>query len=176
MTASKGVGRGRAPAVLAGERYGRLTVAAYAGSKGGARTYFCSCECGAEMIALGSSLRKGHTRSCGCLKSELCTDRARAMGLQVTHGLSRHPDYVGWQTMHRRCEDPGDKSWGRYGGRGITACPRWSGSDGFPNFLADMGPRPEPGWHLHRIDSARGYEPGNCEWLSPSRHYEVHHG
>lgn len=174
MTASRDVGRGRPPAVLPGERYGRLTVIEYAGSANGSRTYRCACDCGREIIAVGSSVRKGHTKSCGCYKSDVKSEWARTSGWQFRHGLSRHPNYTLWQGIHRRCEDPENKSWTRYGGRGIAVCERWSGRHGFPNFLADVGPSPQRGWHLHRVDSDRGYEPGNCQWLSPAEHNAIH--
>lgn len=174
MTISRGVGRGRPPAVLPGEKYGRLTVLEYAGSLKGVREYRCACECGTNITVAGSSIRKGHTKSCGCLKSELSAERAREMGLQETHGLSRHPDYTLWQGIHRRCEDSANKSWENYGGRGIAVCERWSGRDGFPNFLADMGSQPGILWHVHRLDRDGNYEPGNCQWMSPAEHGALH--
>lgn len=64
--------------------------------------------------------------------------------------------------MIRRCTDPKDSHYPRWGGRGITVCDRWRQ---FPNFLADMGERP-PGMTLERKDNDRGYEPDNCEWAS----------
>jgi hypothetical protein len=174
MTTSRGVGRGRPPATEAGDRYARLTVLNYAGSDRGERWYSCVCACGRRVTVRGAALRAGHTKSCGCLKSETSAQQARKMGAQDTHGLSRHPGYTLWQGMHRRCEDPLNKSWRHYGARGITVCERWSGPDGFPAFLADMGPQPGPRWHLHRMDRDRGYEPGNCEWLSPAEHGALH--
>jgi hypothetical protein len=56
----------------------------------------------------------------------------------------------------------------RYGG--VKVCERWYK---YKNFLADMGERPE-GHQIHRIDNTRGYEPGNCEWLTPQQHREKH--
>ena len=174
MTVSRGLGRGRPPATVPGDKYERLTVLEYAGSKNGVRMYRCICECGNIVVTPGTSLRSGHRKSCGCLKAEKCGEHARTSGMQFRHGLSRHPNYTLWQGIHRRCEDPENKSWGRYGGRGIKVCERWTGRDGFPNFLADVGPSPQKGWHLHRIDSDRDYEPGNCQWLSPAEHNAVH--
>lgn len=65
--------------------------------------------------------------------------------------------------MRQRCNDPGSKSYARYGGRGIKVSERW---DSFPNFLADMGSRPSPRHSLERIDNAKGYEPGNARWAT----------
>lgn len=66
--------------------------------------------------------------------------------------------------MLSRCSDPRNNSYRFYGARGVAVCERWLS---FDNFLADMGPRPS-GKTLDRIDSARGYEPGNCRWATPT--------
>lgn len=67
-----------------------------------------------------------------------------------------------WSSMKQRCFYRKHKSYGDYGGRGITVCHRWLK---FENFLADMG-EPPPGLTLERKNNDDGYHPGNCRWAS----------
>ena len=39
--------------------------------------------------------------------------------------MSRTPTYACWVDMKRRCFNPNDKYYSKYGGRGITVCDRW---------------------------------------------------
>jgi hypothetical protein len=80
----------------------------------------------------------------------------------TTHGMHGSRTYQAWGNMISRCYHDSKKSqW--YRDRGITVCDRWRHS--FESFFADMGEQPA-GLTLDRIDGARGYEPGNCRWIT----------
>lgn len=71
---------------LTGQRYGRLTVMGLFGKINGARKWNCRCDCGAERVVYGKSMRAGHTVSCGCFNSE----NASMLGKQRVEDLIGH--------------------------------------------------------------------------------------
>jgi DNA-binding XRE family transcriptional regulator len=82
------------------------------------------------------------------------------------HGASRSATYATWVSLKQRCLNPNRADYPNYGGRGITVCERWQQS--FVAFLSDMGHKPA-GMSIDRIDNDRGYEPGNCRWVTKTR-------
>ena len=55
---------------LTGQRFTRVTVLGFSHSNKQGAFWRCRCDCGTEFVTLGSSLRLGNTRSCGCLRVE----------------------------------------------------------------------------------------------------------
>lgn len=63
---------------LTGQRFGRLTVVEQAPPQRTKYEYctvyrtmwHCVCDCGESVIVEGNNLKRGNTKSCGCLRSE----------------------------------------------------------------------------------------------------------
>lgn len=145
---------------MTGMVFGRLSVIQlHAGSSSSAIRWECICECGKDALVLGSLLRSGMTRSCGCYRD----DRIRAT--TSTHGKSNTKEYGIWQQAKNRCFSPTVKGYAYYGSRGITMCDEWR--DDFMAFFRDMGPCPD-GLSLERVNNDGNYEKSNCKWATKS--------
>jgi hypothetical protein len=127
---------------IRGEKYGRLTALEPIGRKDRFWVWRCRCECGAECVVAGQSLRCGKTRSCGCLVKE-------GRGRLITE---HRGEYNVWYELKR---------WHR-----SEMCRRWL--EGFARFLEDMGLKPV-GCGLIRVDERKQFGPANCRWGETGR-------
>jgi hypothetical protein len=142
---------------LIGKRFSRLVVLKKEPSSSGKVMWKCKCDCGQTIVISGSNLKCGHTKSCGCFKSETKA--------HLIHGKCQSRLYHIWCSMKRRCYAVSHKEYKYYGGRGIRICIEW-----LNNFVPFYEWAVKNGYAedltIDRIDNDGNYEPKNCQWIS----------
>lgn len=114
------------------------------------------CDCGKIGAANASNIKRGLTRSCGCMQISTSVQK------RTKHGRCETSEYRAWRKMKERCYDPKNVRYEHYMKKGIIVCDHWLHS--FENFFADMGERPSANHSIGRIHNDKNYEPSNCEW------------
>jgi hypothetical protein len=141
---------------LTGQTFERWTVQSFHHrSEFGQAYWLCECACGTIKPVLGSSLRSGGSKSCGCRVVDYMRE------ISTIHGMNNTPEQSSWIHLSRRCLNPSDWAFQDYGGRGITVCHRYQYS--FQAFYTDVGPRPSSKHSIDRIDNNGHYSCGKCD-------------
>lgn len=138
-------------------KFGKLTIIEQVLPKEkGYSVWKTKCDCGAYKNVKSGHLLRGNVKSCGCW--------------HVKHGHTAKgvysSEYNTWISMRDRCNNPNNKSFSRYGGRGIRVCEDWNNS--FETFISDMGLKPTPKHSIDREDNSKGYSKENCKWRTPT--------
>jgi len=144
---------------LSGQTFGRLTVMSRSGrSRGRQAVWLCSCTCGAETHVRATQLRKGKTKSCGCLKAE----RYHWTGYQEISGEFWSNQKTHAQSRGRSFTLSIEQAWELFVQQG-----RKCAYTGLPLTFSGCYHRDKAAQtaSLDRIDSAGNYTSDNVQWV-----------
>jgi hypothetical protein len=154
---------------IVGVKFTRLLVLKRAeNGKRNKISWWVRCDCGKELIVPDGDLTRGHTKSCGCYKTELTRQRNED---RIIHGKARKNDrarlYRIWSGMKSRCYNQNVISYQWYGKKSICICRGWKNNyTTFEKWAVNNGYASN--LTIDRINPEGNYKPSNCRWITNS--------
>lgn len=144
---------------LVGMKFGRLVVLNETLKKGKQTYWKCKCDCGNEKYVSAGHLQAGEIKSCGCLQKEYYK-RPKSKIVKQKPRLETI-----YRKMKSRCNNPRNKKYPIYGGRGIKLCEEWQkNSKSFYQWAMENGYKDN--LTIERINVNGNYEPNNCKFAT----------
>ena len=99
---------------LLNKTFEKLTVVKFANITNNDSYWLCKCDCGNIKVIRGISIKKGLSKSCGCLiGSKTCLGNKNGL----RHGMTKTRFYSIWQGMQKRCFYKKNIVYKNYGGQ-----------------------------------------------------------
>lgn len=152
---------------ISGKEFGKLTAIEPIGkSKHNEIIWKCKCVCGKQAEATGINLRRGNTKSCGCLKNGLLSKyEIKDISSENCENTVKENErlYRIWIGVKTRCYNTNSANYKYYGAKGIIVCNEWLHDfQAFYDWAIANGYK--DGLTLDRKDNSKGYSPENCKW------------
>lgn len=151
---------------LKGRVFGELTVIEFDHKDKYCRAVWqCHCSCGKECMVPARHLKSGAIISCGHVNRAKASKRMSK--LNYKHGASNENWFLNYVGMLMRVQNPKGSDAKYYNHNWIDGPlidPSWE-KDPW-KFFKEIGEKPGDSYTVDRIDTHRGYVPGNVRWAT----------
>jgi hypothetical protein len=169
---------------LSGHKFNYLTVLAYLGRNYKLKAvYKCLCVCGNYLDVEGQCVKSGHVKSCGCQRTKVCREMMMAIRAKPSYKPNSRPHFtigeitktffsqyvsgakkrgIEFKLSQEDAAKLFEKQKGRCALTGLPIVARFKSGFRTPT---RMGRLSNPTASLDRIDSTKGYELGNVQWV-----------